>query len=281
MKTYLDCIPCFMNQALRAGRIITDNEQKIKKILDEVGDTVKNIPMRSTPVENGEIVYRKIRQITGIFDPYKKIKQKSIQEAKQMYSSLKKIIQQSSEPLETAIRIAIAGNVIDFAIDRKYDLKKDVNKILKQDFAFFDYQKFKNDLSNAEYVLYIGDNAGESVFDKLLIETIAKKTYYAVREIPVINDVVKQDAIDSGLSEVSDIISSGCNAPGTILNLCNDDFLFLFEKAPLIISKGQGNYEGLSDENRSIYFLLKAKCKIIAKDINVPKGSIILKNSGN
>ncbi len=270
-----------MNQALRAGRIITDNEQKIKKILDEVGDTVKNIPLTSTPVENGEIVYRKIRQITGIFDPYKKIKQKSIQEAKQMYPSLKKIIQQSSEPLETAIRIAIAGNVIDFAIDRKYDLKNDVNKILKQDFAFFDYQKFKNDLSNAKYVLYIGDNAGESVFDKLLIETIAKKTYYAVREIPVINDVVKQDAIDSGLSEVSEIISSGCNAPGAILNRCNDDFLSLFEKAPLIISKGQGNYEGLSDENRSIYFLLKAKCKIIAKDINVPKDSIILKNSGN
>ncbi len=278
MKTYLDCIPCFMNQALRAGRLATKDDKIIKKLLDETGEMVKNIPMTATPAENGEIIYRKIREITGVFDPYEKIKRQSINEAKSLYTDLKQKITNSKTPLETAIRIAIAGNIIDFGIDKKFDLQADLEKILYQDFAIFDYEDFAKSLDNAELVLYLGDNAGESVFDKLLIETIGKKTIYATRQVPVINDVIIQDAIDSGLDEVAEIISSGSPAPGTILHLCNDNFIEIFNKADVIISKGQGNYEGLSDAKRSIFFLLKAKCQVIARDLKVSTGSIILKH---
>jgi len=281
MKTYLDCIPCFMNQALRAGRLAPDDDKIIKKLLDETGDMVKNIPMTATPAENGEIIYRKIREITGVFDPYKKIKQQSIDEAKTMYNDLKQKIETSDKPLETAIRIAIAGNIIDFGIEKKFDLQSDLEKILHQDFAILDFDEFTQSLDNAELVLYLGDNAGESVFDKLLIETIDKKTIYATRQVPVINDVIIQDAIDSGLNEVAEIISSGSPAPGTILHLCNDNFIDIFNKADIVISKGQGNYEGLSDAKRSIFFLLKAKCQVIARDLNVPVGSIILNKHNN
>lgn len=266
-----------MTQALRAARLTTQNESEIKQILDEVGNNVKNIPMTATPVENGAFVYNKIREITGVFDPYKKIKEKSIAEAKTMYDDLKMKIEDSENHLETAIRIAIAGNVIDFGVQMQFDLAKDVEKILTQNFAFFDFNEFKERLKSAENVLYIGDNAGESVFDKLLIETIGKKTIYAVREVPVINDVVIQDAIDSDLNEVATIISSGSKAPGAILSMCNAEFLELFNKADMIISKGQGNYEGLSEVNREVFFLLKAKCPVIARDLKVPVGSIILK----
>jgi len=266
-----------MQQALRAGRMATDDDNKVKKILDEVGALIKDIPMYSTPAESGALVYQRIREITGVVDPYLKIKKESIKQAKALYPELKEEVKKSGNPLLTAIRIAIAGNVIDFGMSKKFSLVEDVQKILKQDFAILDFQDFENRLNNAQSILYLGDNAGESVFDKILIEELGKPVTYVVREIPVINDVVYQDAIDSGLDKVAEIISSGTTAPGTILHLCTDEFNQRFDKADMIISKGQGNYEGLSNVDRSVFFLLKAKCPVIADDIGVKEDDIILK----
>lgn len=277
MKTYLDCIPCFMQQALRAGKMSTDDKQKQKKILDEVGKLIQTFSLKNTPAEYGAEVYRIISEITGIEDPYKEIKNKSIEEAKVLVPELKLLIKHSENPLLTAVKIAIAGNIIDFGVNETFDLKQDLEKIMTQDFAVSDFEAFKNSVENAKTILYIGDNAGESVFDNLLIKEINKRTYYAVREIPIINDATYEDAVDSGLAEAAIIISSGVRAPGTILNQCTNEFLELFESVDLVISKGQGNYEGLSDVSRPIFFLLKAKCEVIAKDIGVSKNDIIIK----
>ena len=276
MKTFLDCLPCFMDQALRAGRIATTDEKKIKTLMDSVGDMIKDIPMQNTPPETGEIIYRKIREITGLNDPYYEIKQSSIQEALSLYPELKKIIETSENSLLTAIRISIAGNVIDFGINREINLVKDIRRILKQPFAIFHFDEFIKQLEQAKSVLYLGDNAGESVFDRLLIEELGKPVTYVVRDIPVINDVTYKDAVDSGIDKVAEIISSGTTAPGIILKLCNDEFLELFYKSDMIISKGQGNYEGLSNVEKPVFFLLKAKCPVIAKDLNVKENDIVL-----
>lgn len=277
MKTYLECIPCFMNQAYRTAKIATSNEPMIKKVLDYTGDMIKDIPMESTPPETGNAIYQKIREITGNNDPYSEIKKKNIEEALELYPILKGIIQKSDDKLLTAIRIAIAGNVIDLGVNKSFNIKEDIDKILKQDFAIFDYDSFKNELQKAKSILYIGDNAGESVFDKLLIEQLNKPVTFVVREVPVINDCVIDDAIASGLGEVSNIISSGSTAPATILSLCNLEFLDAFENTDLVISKGQGNYEGLSGAKRSVFFMLKAKCRVIAEHIEVREDDIVLK----
>ncbi|MDA3907047.1 MAG: ARMT1-like domain-containing protein [Bacteroidales bacterium] len=277
MKTYLDCIPCFMQQALRAGRLATNNEEKIKQLLDDTGDLIKHISMEKTPAEVGEVIYAKIREVTGIYDPYKDIKTKSIAEAKLMIPELKSILDKSENRLITSIRMAIAGNIIDFGMSKKFNLKEDLKRILTQDFAYFDFKAFEQHLKNAKTILYIADNAGESVFDRILIKEMGKKTYYAVREVPVINDVISEDAIASGLDEVSEIVSSGSHVPGTILSTCSAEFNQLFKDADLIISKGQGNYEGLSDEKRSVFFMLKAKCHVIAKDLGIKENDIVLK----
>lgn len=278
MKTYLDCIPCFIEQALRAGRIATNNETKIKELLDSVCSMMKDIPMNNTPPETGNIIYRKVREITGVTDPYKKIKKTNIEEALSIYPNLKKIVNDSDNSLLTAVRLAIAGNVIDFGPNKKFDLNESVRHILKQDFAVLHFSEFIKQIEKAESILFIGDNAGESVFDKILIEEIGKPVVYVVRDVPVINDVTRENAIDSGLNEVAEIISSGTTAPGTILDLCNDDFLKRFNNAEIVISKGQGNYEGLSNVSRSVFFLLKAKCPIIANDLNVKENDIVLKS---
>ena len=277
MKTYLDCLPCFMSQALRAARIATKDEKKIKELLDKVGCMIKDIPMDNTPPETGDLIYQKVREITGVEDPYKKIKESNINEALALYPKLKQVVNNSDNRLLTAIRIAVAGNVIDLGVDKEFNILEDVEKILVQKFAIFDFEEFKSQLEKAESILYLGDNAGESVFDKILIEELNKPVTYVVRDVPVINDVTVEDAISSGLDEVAEIISSGSSAPGTILNLCSDAFLEMFNKADMIISKGQGNYEGLSNVDRSVFFLLKAKCYVIANNLKVKENDIVLK----
>ena len=277
MKTYLDCLPCFMNQALRTGRIATNDEKKIKKLLDEVGMMIQKIPMGHTPPETGESIYRKIREITGNLDPYNKIKQKNIEKALSLYSSLKEKVRKSDDRLFTAIRIAIAGNVVDYGVNKSFNIDKEIDKVFKKEFAISDYIKFKDFLNDSEEILYIGDNAGEAVFDKTLIEELGKPVTFVVRETPVINDVTMKEAKQIGIDKIAKVISSGTTAPGTILNLCNDDFIHKFINADMVISKGQGNYEGLSGVDRSIFFLLKVKCPVIARDIGVKENNIVLK----
>ncbi|MHC1600385.1 MAG: damage-control phosphatase ARMT1 family protein [Candidatus Methanospirareceae archaeon] len=277
MRTYLDCIPCFVGQALRAGRIATDDEKKLKRILDEVGMMLRDIPLDNTPPETGMLIYDKVREITGEFDPYKRIKTESTKEALALYPALKKKVEQSNDKLLTAIRIAIAGNVIDFGPNKNFDIKEEIDDVLKKDFAIFDYDKFKENLDRTAEILYLGDNAGEAVFDRILIEELKKPVTYVVRAVPVINDVTSEDALQAGIDKVATVVSSGTSAPGTILKTCNAEFKEVYNHSNFIISKGQGNYEGLSDERRPIFFLLKVKCHVIAHDIGVNVGDIVLK----
>lgn len=279
MKTYLDCIPCFLSQALRAARIATDDEKKIKKILDAVGMMLKSIPLESTPPESARLIYHKIAEITGNLDPYRDIKRESTQKALSLYPALKRRVKKSDDRLLTAIRMAIAGNVIDYGANWDFDLEAEIEQILEKAFAVCDYNQFKYRLNQADEVLYIGDNAGECVFDRILIEEIKKPVIYVVRNAPIINDATWEDAVQARIDQVATLLSSGTDGPGTILETCSLKFKTVYKKAKLIISKGQGNYEALSSEKRPIFFLLKAKCHVIARNLGIGKGDIVLKES--
>ncbi|MEA2030205.1 MAG: ARMT1-like domain-containing protein [candidate division Zixibacteria bacterium] len=277
MKSFLDCIPCFFEQALRAGRIATDDEKVQKRLLEELGKNLSNISLESTPPETGRLIYRMVREITGNPDPFRELKRKSTEQALTLYPSLKTIIEESNDKLLTAIRLAIAGNVIDLGASATFDLDLAIKDSLENKFAICDYSAFKKYLAKSEHILYLGDNAGETVFDKLLIEQMNKPVTYVVRETPVINDATAEDAIQAGIDKVATIVSSGSDAPGIIPRICSPELRERLDKSDFIIAKGQGNYEGLSNENYRIFFLLKAKCQIIADDIGIPKGSIMLK----
>jgi uncharacterized protein with ATP-grasp and redox domains len=277
MRTYLDCFPCFLSQALRVGRIATDDEKKIKILLDEVGMMLKDIPLDSTPPETGRLIYQKAREITGKFDPYKEIKNETTRKALALYPSLKKRVERSKDKLFAAIRIAIAGNVIDFGANENFDIEDGIHALLNKNLAICDYDRFRECLNQANEILYIGDNAGECVFDRILIEQMKKPVTYVVRDLPVINDVTYEDAAEAGIDKVADILSSGTDAPGTILNTCSAEFKRVYDSSKFIISKGQGNYEALSNERRPIFFLLKVKCPVIANDIGAHEGDIICK----
>ena len=238
---------------------------------------LRNIFLESIPPESGRLIYHKVSEITGNLDPYREIKSESTKKALSLYPSLKSQVEKSSDRLLTAIRIAIAGNVIDFGPNRSFDIKQEIEETLKRDFAVCDYDRFRDCLDEALEILYIGDNAGECVFDRILIEEMKKPVIYAVRDVPIINDATYEDAVQAGIDKVATILSSGTDAPGTILKTCSAEFIKTYDHSKFIISKGQGNYEALSDEICPIFFLLKVKCHVIAEDIGVDEGDIVLK----
>jgi len=277
MKTYLDCISCFFRQGLEAARMVTQDEVKQKKVLNEIAKVVPQFPLDSTPPEMGRIIHKIVRQFANSNDPYKKLKDKYNRIALELYPELKKKVRETDDSLLIAIKIAIIGNIIDFGVPGKFDIEKELRNAFQQDFAMLNYTEFKKALRKTNEVLYIADNAGEVAFDRVLIEELNKKVIYVTRGKPIINDATVDDALFCGIDKVAKVISSGSDAPGTVLSHCSDEFLNYYNEAKLIIAKGQGNYETLSEEKKSIFFLLKAKCPVIAKDLGCKTGDMILK----
>jgi damage-control phosphatase, subfamily I len=276
MKAYLDCYPCFFVQTLNTMRLITSDEEEIWKVLKAVSSFLPELSFDSTPPEIGREIYRIISDMTGVKDPYCDIKKRCTQQALALYPDIKEKVRKAENSLLAAVKAAVAGNIIDFGAQAEFDIKKDLGRILEQDFAVNDFERFARMVKKSKKTVYLADNAGETVFDRILIEEMAVPVIYAVRDKPVINDAVTKDAVEAGIDRVARVISSGSDAPGTILDYCSNHFKNIFKSADLIISKGQGNYEALSDVQGPIFFLLKSKCPVIAKDIGVPEGSIIL-----
>ena len=289
MKTYLDCIPCFFRQALESARKSGASKKIQKKILNELAKILPEFPLKASPPEMGRIIYKLAVKITGRKDPYSDIKKKSNRLALNIYEKLKKKVNKSKDKIFTAVRLAIAGNIIDYGVKNHLNVAKELTKILREENRsikqesrlIFNYKNFIRALKKAETILYLGDNAGEIVFDRVLIEEINamdknKKITYVVKEKPIINDALLEDAVFCGIDKVARVISSGSDAPGTVLSLCSKNFINQYRKSDMVISKGQGNFEALSEEKRPIFFLFMAKCPVIAESVGCRLGDIVL-----
>lgn len=261
---------------MKAARVAHLDEYSIKKIFDHVASILPDISLDMTPPEIGMIVYKAIYQATHVKDPYKAIKDACTTYMLSQYDSFVSQIENSPDPLYTALRFAAIGNSIDFGANPEFECPREIQEQEHLDFEVCHYDTFKHDLAAAGSILYIADNAGETVLDRLLIERLKKPVVYTVRSQPIINDATRDDAQAAGIDRVATILSSGCDAPGTILDLCSEQFLNYFLSADMIISKGQGNYETLSDQKRSIFYILKVKCPVIANDIDIKVGSLVL-----
>ncbi|MBU4203252.1 MAG: DUF89 family protein [Acidobacteria bacterium] len=279
MKVTPECFPCFFSQAVRTCRHLGLEDQQIWDVLEAVHHRLSDINREATPSRIGKDVYHLLSEKTGIVDPYEAVKTSCTQKALALYPDLKRKIRASSDPFRLAVRAAIAGNVIDFGTGKDLDLQKDIEANLQLELAVDWTDELRTLVEKARHILYIGDNAGETVFDRLLIEELEKPVTYAVRSAPIINDAVEKDARLSGLHEVARILPSGSTLPGTELKDCTPDFLEIFRSADVIISKGQGNYECLSEETGPLFFLLKAKCAAVARDMGVRQGSLVLLRS--
>ncbi len=234
-----------------------------------------------TPPEISEDLYRLIASLTGYSDPYEKLKITHIGRALELYPRLKTQVESAADPIRRALELSLAGNVIDFGANSCADCFGEEDFLKASSLAIDHYDLLRKDLDKAEKILILGDNAGETVFDRLFIEAIGKPVIYAVREKPIINDATLKEARLSMLGEVAEIISSGSTAPGTVLEKSSPEFQKLLKEADLIISKGQGNFECLEQVPGPFYFLLKAKCQVVSRYLQVPQGSLILMRSRN
>ena len=283
MKTYFDCMPCFIRQALDAAKLATDDEQIHEQVVREVLRLASDLDMSQSPPAIGQQIHRLIRELVGEDDPYHRIKKRFNNLALKLYPELRKQIVGSQDRLETAIRLAIAGNIIDFGVNSSVDesdLHKAISESLVADFDNLQLESFRDAVGQAEDIFYLADNAGEIVFDRLLIEQLPyEKVTVVVKGKPVINDATMEDAGAAGLTRIVEVIDNGSDAPGTILESCSKEFRRRFADVDLIIAKGQGNYETLSDVEKDMFFILKVKCPVIARHLDCEVGQMILRKS--
>ena len=284
MRTYLDCLPCLLNQALKAARAATDDENLHRKVLNSVADMIPKLSLDLKPPEIAQQCYRLIHQVTGNGDPFLKAKAEANRTALAFYPYLKETVANSEDPLFTACKLAIAGNSIDLGPSFDYGSLEDiVETALVSPPAINHYQTFLTSIHNSRLLLYLGDNAGEIVFDRVLIEELHRvkdlEIIFVVRDKPIINDATIHDALASGTDRVARIISNGSDAPATILSQCSSEMLKLYYSADVIIAKGQGNYESLSEEPGNIFFFLRSKCPLSAELLGVNVGDAVLKQS--
>lgn len=281
MKVHIDCFPCFLKQAIIALRLGTNDEDLQERIIKEILEDIRNSDRSKPPAFTTTFIHRKIRKMLGI-DPFKKIKSEYNQIALKLYPSLRVLIDESNDPLWTATRLAIAGNVIDFGIFTSVDIEGTIKKALNNSLAVDHYEYFSNSINRAKKLLYLLDNSGEIVFDRLLIETLMNygiNVIAVVKGSSVINDATVVDAEEVGLIEICEVISNGSDCVGTILEWTSDEFKYIFNKSELIISKGQGNFETLIGNKKMIYFLFQSKCSVVSKELGLQTGSMLLKSS--
>ncbi len=278
MKSALECIPCMVGHVLQVSGMVTDCPDTRKKIVKKTMARIADIDFDSSPPEMARTLHQIIRDITGVDDPYRGLKDKSTEIALELLPELEKIVKNATDKFETIVRLVIAGNIIDFGADSNFKLstaKDRVMEVLSMPLNLDAVKKLEAKINAAQNILYLCDNCGEAVIDRLLIQPYRDKITIAVRGGAILNDVTRREAELSGLYGLAPLIDSGDRTPGTVIKFANPVFREAFENADLIISKGQGNYETLSDTDRPVCFLLRVKCPEVAKNLsNAPLGSL-------
>lgn len=273
MKTSLDCLPCFLSQALRVARLQGCSDQVQRQVVSAVAALLPGLDLDETPPANAISVYEEIAAVTGCPDPYLVVKREENNRALRHLPALKEELQAVAEPLAVAIGFAIAGNVIDYGAAGHFDIEDAFRRSRRMRFAIDHRRQLLNvirGLKPGAKVLYLTDNCGEIVYDSLVIELLARQRFevtVAVKSGPIINDALLEDAQTAGLNDFAEIITNGTACPGTPLKHCSEGFLRRFEQADLVISKGQGNFETLSEVDRELFFLLTVKCKMVGKHL--------------
>ena len=284
MNIYTGCIPCFARQAVEAAEMATEDQELRQAIIRKALHALAELPYDKTPPYAGVVIHRIVKNMVGDIDPYLELKTTYNRRALDLYDEMKKTVARSRNKYETASRLAIAGNNIDFGIrsnSEHIDLHEVIDETLERPLAINHLEQFTESLEHAGLILYIADNAGEIVFDRVLVEEIPdyqRRVVFVVKGAPILNDATMKDAEEAGLTDIVRVMDNGCDAPGTIIELCTEPFIKELNRADLIISKGQGNYETLSDIPRNVFFLLKAKCPVIARDLGVQVGDLILES---
>lgn len=284
MKTELECLPCFFRQVRRTLAYAGVNGDLGRMIMREAEAILQTASLDIAPARISTLIHRLIRRETRL-DPYRTLKQEYNRIALELLPLMRKIVREAANPLDAGIRLAIAGNVIDFGIYDSFDLNRSIQDSLQLSIPHVDFMSFSRTLGESRRILYLCDNAGEIVFDRVLIELIrdmGKTVTAVVKGSPVINDATTEDAASTFLYEAAAVIDNGSDGIGTLLETCSEGFLKEYRAADMVISKGQANYETLMNEkDKRIFFLFKVKCPVVARTLGRSDGDIVIMENEN
>ncbi|MDR2080332.1 MAG: ARMT1-like domain-containing protein [Campylobacteraceae bacterium] len=285
MKIQNECKECILAQAVRVGEVLNLDLTQKEAVTALAKKHIENFDITLTPPQNAYKLYEEIALLLDTDDIYKEIKTASTKRAEELLPKCEELLQNAADTLLTAAKIAVAGNVIDLASRVQYDLKEEIKNIANLKFEIDDFSALKNALANAREIVYISDNAGEEVFDKLFIRTLKRfyplsRIYYFTRGKPVINDITYEDAINSGLNEYAEVVDSSVPTPGFVYSMASCKAQEKFKRADVVIAKGMGNFECMSENERAnIFYLFKVKCEPVGKFAQAKLGSIVCKRS--
>ncbi len=277
----VNCVGCFQKQAWRFFEKFNVPEDRRQYLNDHFKRFLQEEGVLYPSPYSAQYLNRLIKEETGIDDLFQEEKKHYNGLLLERYSDLKREVRNSPEPRKAALSYALAGNIIDFGPPQQFDLDKTFSEALDKKPAIDDSEMLLSEIDKADMVLYIGDNAGEIVTDKLFIETLGHpNVVFATRGGVVLNDVTREDAMEVGMEEVAHVIDNGFDAPSTMPEFCSPAFRGILEGADVIISKGQGNFEGLHDYHRrsNLFFLLMVKCSEIANVTGQNQGDAIIMN---
>lgn len=283
MKTELECLPCFFGQIRRSLDYAGVNGERGREITRRASAIIGCASLDEVPARTTSVIHRLLRRETGV-DPYREVKDEYNRIALDRLPDVRRRAAAAVDPLEGAVRAAIAGNVIDFGIYESIDLDRAVAESFELPLPVKEYRAFTTALDHADSVLYLCDNAGEIVFDRVLIDALqerGQRVTAVVKGAPVINDATLDDARAAGLAVSATVIDNGSDGVGTLMEECSARFRAAFRAADLIISKGQANFETLSQiRDKRIFFLFKVKCQVVARSLGRENGDIVLKGNG-
>jgi len=276
-----ECLTCLYNQMLRVTNAIECDEPCKIDILKESAKNIANLDINQTPPEGASILYPAVSKIVNKEDLYQKQKEQSSKRAKEILEAIKPKVKEYKTLLSIALKVAVAGNVIDFATEVSFSLEKEIENIFQNSFAIDDSQLFLERLNNSKSLIVIGDNVGEHLFDKFMIELFKKEypnltIYYFTRGKPIINDITIKEAKEAKLDEVAILIDSGVDTPGFLYERASSKAKEIFDRADLILAKGMGNFECMESwADSRVFFLFKVKCQVVAKKIGKELGDLI------
>ena len=279
VKTELECLSCFFGQVSRTLTYAGVNGERGRGIVRKAAAIIQQASLDEIPARTTTIIHRMLREETKS-DPYRSLKEDYNRIALDRMPSLTALASGFDDRLEGAVRVAIAGNVIDFGIYESIDLDRAIEESFKLPLSGDQYGAFSQEVGTARRILYLCDNAGEIVFDRVLLETLramGKDITAVVKGSPVINDATLDDALAAGLPEYATVIDNGNDGIGTLLESCTATFMAAYQSADLIISKGQANYETLvGQKDTRMFFLFKVKCPVVAGFLGQKNGDIVL-----
>lgn len=281
MRSFVECVYCYLKQAANCMSVAGIDEDRQYRFLFELMDDIKVMDRNRTPAENSTEILHKVYRLINNSDPYKEIKERTNLLALEWYPLLKDILKKSENRLPDALKISVSGNVIDLGINRSFDLEASLKQSLDAGFSKDDSVLFMKKLDKVDELVIVGDNAGEIVFDRLLVEELSsmgKMVTYIVKGGPVLNDATMEDAVQAGMDKVARVITTGSNYLGAPLHIIAGETVKLIREAGLVIAKGQANFESLEHEETvkgRVFFLLKIKCECVAKAAGAKFGDVV------